>query len=380
MPGAQVVREFPDFGRGSAADALHAVEMPFHQSLDAPRPLLQYMRPEDFVQLTRRSERAGTAVFTGQHRPSEGRVFMKTPICAEACVSIDKEAVRLQSLRSSAYFVGAIGMACAGSSRLKKINDDFERKHPALRTRPGESKSREADNFCGYMLVTDEWDVVLRDVVSGTHEAVLQPVEILQVVHAVASAITDIETTGYVHGDLAPKNVMLKLDETTRRIKRVALVDLGLAKPLRQEAIPAAQVFEYFHFPSDRRIGPGYDLWALRVMIYELVLRVNLDQPRVKDVLAAARLPAATVHQLSRSPGHANDPSWKDALDRELHGRLVAETRTNPIFHGVVGQVLRRIVDGIRTCRPHSVPQPFTSSEVSSIASYCLQGIREREQ
>jgi len=91
---------------------------------------------------------------------------------------------------------------------------------------------------------------------------------------ALASALAELHARGIIHRDLKPANVMVKPDGS------VVLMDFGLARSVRSNDaltgtgqalgtpsyMAPAQVAN-----DDKNVGPAADVWALGVMLYQLI-------------------------------------------------------------------------------------------------------------
>ncbi|MDQ3265881.1 MAG: SUMF1/EgtB/PvdO family nonheme iron enzyme [Myxococcota bacterium] len=91
--------------------------------------------------------------------------------------------------------------------------------------------------------------------------------ESLQIVRAIAEAIAEAHRRGVVHADLKPENVLLPRDG------RVRVVDFGLARhvggdPTATSGTPAYMAPERWRGAAP---DPAFDLWALGVILHELL-------------------------------------------------------------------------------------------------------------
>ena len=107
----------------------------------------------------------------------------------------------------------------------------------------------------------------------------LAPARVLHILRDLASAVDAAHTRQLVHRDLKPENVFLAGDAHSQ----VKLLDFGLAKPLGDDSegetagvTSAGVIVGTVHYmgPDQLRggtVGPGWDLWAIAVMTYEML-------------------------------------------------------------------------------------------------------------
>ncbi len=126
------------------------------------------------------------------------------------------------------------------------------------------------------------------------------------VAHAVGRALEELHQAGVVHGDVKPANVLVAHHTPTRDAaedRGATLIDLGLASDAGGEALGGTPRYAAPELGARGETGPSGDLWALGVLLAEL-----LDP----DV-AASDDPAGVVAGWKRDP--MRDPHrWAEAL------------------------------------------------------------------
>jgi len=97
-----------------------------------------------------------------------------------------------------------------------------------------------------------------------------------QLIASLASALAELHARGVVHRDLKPTNVMIKPDGN------VVLMDFGLARTFEGTAdgltatgdsvgTPSYMAPEQARPPDKKGVGPAADIWALGVILYQLI-------------------------------------------------------------------------------------------------------------
>ncbi|HUF38585.1 MAG TPA: protein kinase [Anaerolineales bacterium] len=100
-------------------------------------------------------------------------------------------------------------------------------------------------------------------------EELIPTEDVLRIAHAVASALDYAHTSGVIHRDVKPANVLVAEDG------RVVLMDFGLA--MNVELGTSGDVFGSPHYMSPEQVRssaeavPASDLYALGVMLYEML-------------------------------------------------------------------------------------------------------------
>jgi tetratricopeptide (TPR) repeat protein len=135
-----------------------------------------------------------------------------------------------------------------------------------------------------------------------------------EIAHEVAAGLDAIHGAGIVHRDLKPENVLLTDDQ------RVRIMDLGIAKVLETTieltleghfigsvAYAAPEQLE------SREIGPPCDLYALGVVLYELLTGENPFRRPELGASVAAHLGARPPSVATRVPGVS--PFLSDVVD-----------------------------------------------------------------
>lgn len=125
------------------------------------------------------------------------------------------------------------------------------------------------------------------------------------VAHGVARALQELHETGVQHGDVKPANVLLSNERPLRdaaALRGATLIDLGLASESGSEAKGGTPRYASPELLGAGTAGPAGDLWALGVLLAEIL------EPRIghsRDVRPV----------LESWPGDASEPSqWAKAL------------------------------------------------------------------
>jgi serine/threonine-protein kinase len=116
----------------------------------------------------------------------------------------------------------------------------------------------------------------------------LLPDETARLMEAVAWAMQAAHETGIVHRDLKPANILLDADGNPR------VADFGLARRLGRESLtPTGAVMgtpEYMapeQVQGKKQVGPAVDVWALGVILYELLTgRPPFHGPTILETFA----------------------------------------------------------------------------------------------
>ena len=155
--------------------------------------------------------------------------------------------------------------------------------HPALSTLLGHGFDDELGPYLVMPLVPGQ---TLRQVIAG---AKLCPEAAVLLLEPVASAIAALHERSLIHRDLKPENVMLTPDG------RVVVVDLGLAwgPDLSRHTAEGTAVGSVPYMSPEQIEGSGVgtaaDIWALGVMLYELVAgKRPFARTRASEEAAAA--------------------------------------------------------------------------------------------
>jgi serine/threonine-protein kinase len=108
----------------------------------------------------------------------------------------------------------------------------------------------------------------------------LTTAEVCRVGRQIASALVAIHDAGIVHRDLKPENVMLVADEEAPDGERVKLLDFGIARFVESQdatltapglVLGTTAYMSPEQCASDEEIGAATDVYALGVMLYELL-------------------------------------------------------------------------------------------------------------
>jgi serine/threonine protein kinase len=167
----------------------------------------------------------------------------------------------------------------------------------------------------------------------------------LEIIDQVLGALTAAHAAGLVHRDLKPSNVFLeRLSDGTRHVK---LLDFGLAKRLdrgkEQKNKRASMVLvgtPDSMAPEQVRgesLGPGTDLWAVGVLLYELCTGV-------RPFLAAQSIDVLmkVVHEAPLLPSH-HDRSLPAGLDELIFKLLDKSLATRPSSATAVRATVARL-------------------------------------
>jgi tetratricopeptide (TPR) repeat protein len=175
------------------------------------------------------------------------------------------------------------------------------------------------------------------------HDGPLPPRPAAELVERLARAVQAAHDKGVVHRDLKPANVLLSTDGTPK------IADFGLAKRL-DAPIAATQSGAILGTPAymapeqaggkTTEVGPGVDVWALGVLLYECltgrvpfqgrtttdtILRVLSDEPpppRKLEPTVPRDLETIALKCLRKAPAqrYASAAELADDLRRFLHG------------------------------------------------------------
>ncbi|WP_224243835.1 bifunctional serine/threonine-protein kinase/formylglycine-generating enzyme family protein [Hyalangium gracile] len=147
----------------------------------------------------------------------------------------------------------------------------------------------------------------------------LPPAEVLRVGRAIADALAEAHRHGIIHADLKPENVLLPRDG------RLRVVDFGLARHAGASAGAASGTPAYMS--PERWQGalpsPAMDIWALGVMLHEL-----LEGRRPVDDASLASFAFAPRPLPGPSPERAGAALIKSCLELAPAARPSAEALT----------------------------------------------------
>ena len=178
----------------------------------------------------------------------------------------------------------------------------------------------------------------------------------------ILGALSAAHAQGIVHGDLKPGNVLLTADG------RVKLTDFGIAHvidPLRNPERRGIQGTPFYMAPEQlvdlESIGPSTDLYAIGVMLYELLgaKEPYSSEGRLADVLARKLAP---IDPIVPRKGIAISSALRDLIAR----LLVPDARIRPRFAAQVRRELAQIASSI--IAPSIVPP--SSNVAQSLATW----------
>ncbi len=220
--------------------------------------------------------------------------------------------------------------------------------------------------------------------------------EALRIARAVAAALTEAHRHRVLHRDLKPENVLLPADG------RLRVVDFGLAKPLEPD--PALEAPEpaaaagplttggmvgtpaYMAPEQWRRepLGPPIDVWALGVMLYELLAgRRPFAAAELTD-LAELGERVTAAEPAPRLPPAADQPAGLDELVARCLAKAAAE---RPAAEELEARLARWLAGDGRRGRPGRQSPfrgllPFTEGEADRFygrgeeVAVCLERLR----
>ncbi|EFC83910.1 serine/threonine-protein kinase [Parafrankia sp. EUN1f] len=244
----------------------------------------------------------------------------------------------------------------------------------------------------------------------GKRRANLTPQQGCAVGLAVATALTHAHTRRVLHRDIKAGNVLFAADSTPK------VSDFGIAKMFERSAVTVSGMAGTPMYMAPEqiergRIGPATDLYALGVMLYQLLTGRHLFNPRqdrqalwhqhlndpppplvgVPDPLAAVVLRALAKRSADRQPdahtfaidlAHAATrsygPGWISATDLPLHlsddVRHALQTASPqlapPATEAGTSSPVSALVDGATelapTAAPRTAPPPLAGNESTS--------------
>lgn len=112
----------------------------------------------------------------------------------------------------------------------------------------------------------------------------ISPKEATQIAKQLVAGLAYIHRRGFIHADLKPDNVLIKLLPFT-----VAIADFGLATPVRAEYLPASIQTRSYRAPEvdvtlpSGCYGAGIDMWSLGCILFELLVGVKFNRGHAAD-------------------------------------------------------------------------------------------------
>jgi tetratricopeptide (TPR) repeat protein/predicted Ser/Thr protein kinase len=238
---------------------------------------------------------------------------------------------------------------------------------------------------------------IAMDYIAGTTLAAAMPAmsrdERLRVLETVARAVAHAHAQGIVHRDLKPQNVLVEAAPA----KGVYLTDFGLAKILDGEGLTrtgATLGTTLYMAPEQvrgeaRAVGPWTDVWALGVMLYEMIaggtpfaadvapeiyrriLAVEPTPPSRANTSVTRDLETVCLKALEKEPPrrYRTAGEFADDLHRVLAGEPV---RARPV------STMERLARKVRRHRPLAIG--LTAVVVAAGAVVALQHLASRRR
>jgi eukaryotic-like serine/threonine-protein kinase len=213
--------------------------------------------------------------------------------------------------------------------------------HPAIVHVLDVGRTAEGDPFLVMELLDGE---TLADVLD--REARLDVVTAIQVLLPIAGGLGVMHGKGIVHRDVKPENVFLSCDDTGRWQPKV--IDLGVARLegrsragrlTRRGAVLGTPVYLSPERVEGEDADPRDDVWALCVMLYEVVAGVRpFDGDTLGDLLAAL---VTTAPRPLASRG-VDAPELWTILERGLRRRDARWPSMQDLGKALAGELWRR--------------------------------------
>jgi len=190
---------------------------------------------------------------------------------------------------------------------------------------------------------------------------------------ALASALAELHARGIVHRDLKPANVMVRPDGS------VVLMDFGLARTFEGSSDGLTGTGQSLGTPSymapeqaigdGSKVGPAADVWALGVMLYQLIAGCLPFQGTGFEVMAR-------ILHMQPAPPSEMRPVKDARLDAICLQILSKEPAQRP-------ESMKRLVEILSEFGPVSSTQPLPKSKASpleSSATLLTQGRRPQRK
>ena len=171
----------------------------------------------------------------------------------------------------------------------------------------------------------------------------LAPAEAAAVARAVADALAALHAAGYRHGDVKPGNVGFAADGTAK------LLDFGLAGLAGGAAQPAGGTVPYLspEVLGGEPVGAADDVWALGVMLYEMVAgRRPFAGETVAEVVAAIRRRRLPPPPPASDPPAGGEQDARAALLAFAGELLTSASPARPATAAAFAEALRACVAG----------------------------------
>lgn len=118
--------------------------------------------------------------------------------------------------------------------------------------------------------------------------------DMIGVAHQIIQGLQLIHTKGYIHMDLKPQNILLRVNNDT--VQEVVLIDFGLARELcaeKPEENNGRCGTHPYNYCPDEYYTKSFDVWSLGIVIYHMVACVSeqshITRSRLESVIKLAK-------------------------------------------------------------------------------------------